>query len=57
MRVAGPGIASAGAGSGNEGNKAMKDGAGFSVSRTRLHWITHQALVEHACQPPDELAS
>jgi hypothetical protein len=27
MRVAGSGTASAGAGSGNEGNKAMKDGS------------------------------
>jgi hypothetical protein len=47
----------AGSGSGNEGNEAMKDGgmirdqfhgAGFSATRTRLQWITHQASVEAA---------
>ena len=54
MRVAG---SSVGAGSGNEGNKAMKDGgmirdlfpgAGFSGSRTRPQLNTHQVSLEHA---------
>ena len=43
MRIAGSGTASAGAGSGNEGNKAMKDG-----KRTKLQWIAHEASVDHA---------
>jgi hypothetical protein len=59
MRISGSGTASAGAGSGNEGNKATKNGGmigikspgqapgeharGFSGSRTRLQWSMHPA--------------
>ena len=55
MRVAGSGTASAGAGSGNEGNKATKNGGNDPVlnspvliPRGRLQWNTHQVSVDHA---------
>ena len=57
MRISGSGTASAGAGSGNEGNKATKNGGmiwdqipgtGPRGTRTRFQWITHEASVEHA---------
>jgi hypothetical protein len=50
MRVAGSGTATVGAGSGNEGNKAMKDGGMIRdlFPGTRLRWNTHEASVGHA---------
>jgi hypothetical protein len=59
MRVAGSGTASAGAGSDNEGNKAMKDGEMIRgqfpgidspglIHRGRLQWDTHETSVYHA---------
>ena len=45
MRVASSSTSSARAGSGNEGNKAMKDG-GMVIPRDR--WNTHEVSVEHA---------